>query len=466
MNRRIAFSCIVLILIVCLGLSVVVIFGAGFLVWKSETIVDSSPSQNTPTSQANPIDPPQPGESTAINPGILAEMELIQRQVIQERGLEETGVFTRVLFTKDQLRQRVLDDFLEDYSPEEAQNDVLVLDSFGLLNPDFDMLHFYQDLLSEQVAGFYDNETKEMVVVQGSQFGGPERLTYAHEFTHALQDQNYDVRNGLNFSEEKCENDTERCVAIQSLIEGDASLSELNWFVNHATTEDKTDIFDFYDTFKSPVLDTAPEFFAKDFLFPYENGLTFTQYLYEHGGWDAVDQAYANLPASSEQILHPERYPEDIPILVNLPELSAALGEGWEELDRGVMGEWYMYLILAYGLDADAQVKEKDAAEAAEGWGGDSYAVFYRPEDGATLMILRTNWESSKDLNEYVNVFEDYARDRFGRPENQERDRILWQDGSEVHVLHIEGIYTTWILAPDEGLANQVWESIQNQKSP
>ena len=91
-----------------------------------------------------------------------------------------------VLLSPDQLRQNVINDFLADYTDEQVADDVLELSTIGLLEPNFDLRTFYVDLLSEQVAGYYDNETGEMFVVQGQGFQGPERLTYSHEFTHVL----------------------------------------------------------------------------------------------------------------------------------------------------------------------------------------------------------------------------------------------------------------------------------------
>ena len=266
MNRRILISCLVLVLVVCVVLSAVSILGAGFLFREAAQSSEDIPAAESGNSQDAREQTPQEtgpdipsGEAeSSISPDTAAQMELIQRQVIRDRGLQPNGEFTRVLFTSDQLRQRVLDDFLEDYTPEDAQQDVIVLSAFGLLNPEFDFYNFYVDLLSEQVAGFYDNETKEMVVVGGKEFGGIERMTYAHEYVHALQDQNYDIKYGLNYSEDGCENESERCAAIQALLEGDASLSQLNWFLSHATAEDRTDVLSFYDTNESPVFDSAP----------------------------------------------------------------------------------------------------------------------------------------------------------------------------------------------------------------
>lgn len=471
MNRKVVMTCAVLAIVICLCISVIFIIGAGLSLWETKPFANIPGIEKLPfVSQATPesletedVPTLNPEYQTEISPQTIAEMEIIQRQVISERGLQSTGVFTRTLLTRDQLRQRVIDDFLEDYSQEEAQEDGIVLESIGLLNADFDMYNFYLDLLSEQIAGFYDNETKEMVVVQGSEFAGTERLTYAHEYTHALQDQNYDMRDGLDYSEGACEDDSERCAAIQALIEGDASLSELNWFMDYADEGDRLDILNFYGTFEQPIMDSAPDFITEDFLFPYEYGFEFVQYLYDRGGWKTIDQVYANLPRSTEQILHPERYPDDRPIPVSLPDLSEVLGEGWEELTQDVMGEWYTYLILAYGMDEDARLAEEEAAKAAEGWGGDAFIVYQHPDSGNIVMVLRSLWETSNELKEFVEAFQSYARDRFDRPREVQPDYVMWQGDGEVHTLHIENVYTTWILAPDEDTANLVWGAITNQ---
>ncbi len=75
--------------------------------------------------------------------------------------------------------------------------------------PDFDLKQWYTDLYSEQIAGYYDDEIKTMFVVQDTGFGGYEKLTYAHEYTHVLQDQVYGFDDILDMSEEACQADSE-----------------------------------------------------------------------------------------------------------------------------------------------------------------------------------------------------------------------------------------------------------------
>ena len=395
-----------------------------------------------------------------IPPEIAGQMEQIEAQVIELRRLQPSGSVTRALLTRDQLRQKIETDFFEDYSPEEAREDSIVLSALGLLQTGFDMFTFYQDLLSEQIAGQYDHKNKEMDIVQGSGFGGTERLTYAHEYTHALQDQNFDIEDGLNYTNESCEEDSERCAAIQALLEGDASMLELDWFSNYATQQDMIDIQDFYAEYESPIYDTAPDFLREDFIFPYIYGQSFVEYLYNLGGWEAINDAYRNVPVSTEQILHPERYPADQPEIVELPDLMPILGEGWRELDRGVMGEWYTFLILAHGLNPEARLSESESKAASDGWGGDEYLVYYDDQNRTIILVMHTSWESVNDATQFYNAFQKHSTARFGAPSNLQNNRIGWTHEGGYTELSTQNQFTTWVLAPDEAIAQQIWSAI------
>jgi len=481
-DRRIFIACIVLLIAACLFVCCLAAIGAGVYLWPFSSVIETSEAEGLPgpeeinpapekevatpivgdtdlteTTDASGSDLPTPSAEDESIPGEVArQMDEIQMQVILERGLKPTENVKRGLYSAEQLRERVLNDFLEDYSPEEAQNDALSLAAFGLLESDFDLYNFYIDLLSEQIAGFYDQETKEMVVVQGEGFNGPERLTYAHEYTHALQDQNYDIENGLNFNDETCDVDSERCAAVQALIEGDASLAELNWFFENGTPEDQAEIMEFYNSYEMPIFNSAPEFITMDFTFPYDHGYTFVESLYDQGGWGTVDRAYQNLPQSTEQILHPERYPDDQPIPVELPDFSGILDSNWAEIDRGTMGEWYTYLILSKGLDVDARLDEETASHAAEGWGGDAYVVYHKADTRESVMMLLSTWDTPEDADEFSAAFRAYANGRFGESPDD-----TWQGSDGFHAFYHVGVYTAWVLAPDDIMTKELWEFTQ-----
>ncbi len=411
-----------------------------------------------PTSE-EPTKTPYP--TSVLDAQLSTEIDLIQTQVVEERGLQPKHPVPVVLLSPDQLRTNVVNDFLADYTDEETADDVLELSIIGLLEPGFDLRTLYIDLLSEQIAGYYDNETAEMFVVQGLGFQGPERLTYSHEYTHVLQDQNYDIKNGLNYNDDACEVDTERCAGIQALIEGDATVSQTIWFQYYATADDKKQVSDFYNSLKSPVYDSAPAFLKDDFVFPYNQGAAFVQDLYTNGGWSSVDAAYQNPPDSTEQILHPNLYPSDQPIPVDLPDLVPTLGAGWREVSRNQMGEWYTYLILARGVDTNARLSDSTAASAAAGWGGDEYLVLHNDSTNATVFVMKTVWDSSNDAAEFISSFEKYANSRFGVKAAQQGDTFTWSYNGGYTSILLSGSTTIWITAPDAATAQTISSQVQ-----
>jgi hypothetical protein len=476
-SRNVLIACGVLILIACACVSLVGLGGLTLFISDREivsgeinTVISPVAEEATPV-RTDTIETPSIPASTDggeavptlipddISAEIEREMDELQQQVIELRGLQSLRPVERSLLTSEQLREKVISDFFEDYSEEEAFGDAVVLAAFNLLDQDFDLYDFFIELYSEQVAGYYDDETEEMYVVRGSGFQGPERLTYTHEYNHVLQDQNFDIEKGLNYSEEQCELDSERCAATQALLEGDSTLLELIWFSLNATEEDQREIFEYYDLSESPIYDRAPDFMKEDFLFPYQAGQVFVETLYLEGGWDAVNDAYGNVPLSTEQILHPEKYPEDRPVNVLLPDLLGVLEDGWREIDKGVMGEWYTYLILAFGLDEMARLSENAAMAGADGWGGDMYAVYY-DDEGDTALVLKTIWDADREAKEFKEQFEIYSFNRFGDPVVSRAGHLEWKSEEGYTEFHIDGDETIWIFAPDSITAHTIWDSL------
>jgi hypothetical protein len=421
---------------------------------STRTAIALPPATTEVTPSITITETPVPTETTGIDPKIQAEMDEIEAQVMEMRGLNSTEPVARTLLKTEELHQRVLDDFLADYSEEEARDDVHVLSLLGLIDPDFDLFTFYLDLFTEQIAGFYDDELKEMYVVQGEGFKGPERLTYAHEFVHALQDQTYDLQEGLGFTDETCEEDSERCAGLQALIEGDATLLEEQWLRNYATPQDYLEIVEFIGTFEMPVYDSAPAFMKDDFIFPYTYGLDFVREIHLNGGWAAVDAVYANPPISTEQILHPERYPDDVPIILEAPDLAPFLGEGWREIEHDVLGEWYTRLTL------DEFLYDSPSELAAAGWGGDYYVALYNDERQQGAFILMTIWDSVRDTEEFYLAFQDYGEARFGNG-TLSTINSTWDSNEGQAMIERWGNQTLWILAPDVQVLEILREAIE-----
>jgi hypothetical protein len=407
-----------------------------------------------------PVNPSKTGSSdvpSTLSADLKAQMDEIQKQVIALRGLQPNKPVIRDLLTPAELKKKVETDFFKDYSAQDAKNDALVLSTLGLLPHNFDLMDLYTRLYTEQIAGYYDSETKEMYVVQGKAFGGIERMTYAHEYTHTLQDQNYDLRNGLKINNENCKKETEYCSAVTALLEGDASFTEQEWMLGKATQQDRKDIQDFYSSYSSPVFDSAPLYMQSDFLFPYKQGLEFVYSLKDRGGYTLVDGALKNPPVSTEQIMHPDKYPADKPIAITLPDLSNISSGGWKQVEQNVLGEWYSYLVLADGQDSHYRLPEDSSRNAAAGWGGDRYALYLRQSDNAVMFVLQSRWDSEKDAGEFFTQMAQYGQDRWGSPAVTKTGQFIWNQTTDGTVTFgKQGTDTLWVIAPDEAARNAV----------
>ena len=410
MGKKISLSLVAIIISGCVLISAGLIVGAFFL-------LKAQKSYTPPTVEAT-----EP-------PSVDAQMDKIQEQVSDIRGLKMNTELKRAMMSSAELQDVVMNDFFKDYTPEEAQQDVDVLSALGLLETDFDLLQFYIDLYSEQIAGYFDSTTKEMYVIGDAGFTGLERMTYAHEFTHVLQDQNYDLENGLKLNDDYCEIESEYCAAVSALVEGDATLTEQYWFLSDSTDQDKNDVSDFQSSYESPVYDSAPAYMKQDFLFPYQQGFTFVQALYGEDKWKSVDAAYANPPVSTEQILHPEKYPNEKPLTVDLPDLAGVLGEGWTEIDRGEIGEWYTSLVLDSGIDSAFQLDTSTAADAAAGWGGDGYVYYDDSNSDAFVFAWLSTWDADAEADEFFAATKQYGTLRWGSPTFENEVKITWPEG-------------------------------------
>jgi hypothetical protein len=184
-------------------------------------------------------------------------------------------------------------------------------------------------MLASQVAGLYNPDDKKLYVVSRSgRIGALEKATFSHEFTHALQDQNFDL--GSLKLDEIGQGD--RSFARLALVEGDATLAMTYWEIQNLTTADLGELLQQAQTDPSTAqLAALPAILRESLLFPYVQGLTFVQGLQSGGGWRAVDSAFAKPPASTEQILHPDKYTAgEQPDAVTLPsDLAAKVGSGW-----------------------------------------------------------------------------------------------------------------------------------------
>jgi hypothetical protein len=332
----------------------------------------------------------------------------IEAQVSQLRGLKPRSDVTLTFLDQQSLTQYFVNNFQKDYLPNERESDQKLLTVLGLLSQGDSVMQVLLDVLQEQVIGVYNSEDKVMYLLgDKAQFGPDEKSTFAHEFTHALQDQYYD----LNMLSPKHPQNDDRALAIQALIEGDAVLSQRLWAQSNLTSDELGQMGQGGADSK---LFSAPLFIREQLLFPYGDGFNFVRQMYQTGGgYVGVDQVFQNPPESTAQILHPEKYrTHQKPVDVSLADLSPSLGAGWRTINSNVMGELDIRLMLEQFTDPTR------AARGASGWGGDRWELLEK--DGRQAIVLKTVWDTDNDARNFFDTMGLALRNRFGGAKQEE----------------------------------------------
>ncbi len=203
------------------------------------------------------------------------------------------------------------------------------------------------------------------------------KSTFVHELTHIMQE-SYSLPERTTFDGAK---------ALTSLKEGDTTLMA-DTFKNDGVVPPSAEV-------SVPSTSGLPESINKINRFVYQYGVEFVKAVYEQGGWGAVDEAYANPPTTTEQIMHPEKYfaQEDA-----LTVEAASVTGDWNLTKTERFGEYFIFVML------DKWISETEAETAAEGWGGDNFTYYERDDD--FLFTWNIVWDSKDDANEFYLAFQ------------------------------------------------------------
>jgi hypothetical protein len=284
----------------------------------------------------------------------------------------------------------------EDSTPAEMHASEVALKKLGLIPQDFQFRPFIIGLLTEQVAGYYDPKQQEFFLADWIDLDG-QKPVMAHELTHALQDQHFNLR----LFEKWPKGDSDAELAAHALVEGDASLA-MAVYVSRSPLR----IISLMKSMgssqsTSEEIDRAPRALRESLMFPYKEGMQWVQHLHRRDGWPLVSKAYKELPQSTEQILHAEKYfAREAPVKVTMPDISATLGSGWKQIDTDVNGEWSYYLILDEYLKSALESKN-----AAAGWGGDRYSVYEGAKPGSVVITQLAAWDTPHDAMEFFDAY-------------------------------------------------------------
>jgi hypothetical protein len=341
---------------------------------------------------------------SASNPLLAAFDEVLQR-VVSLRQLQPKAAIQRAVRNRQQIRTAVLALAQEALSPAEWEAERKAMVQWGLLAPDFRLKEFVLDLLTEQAAGYYDPKQQTFFIADWL----PQLVqkpVMAHELVHALQDQHYNLQKNFDLVKDQ----SDLSLARKALVEGDAMAVMLVYLLEPLglTMADLPDMGTLLQGSASllgeqfQVYTRAPLILRQQLLFPYVHGLAFVKAALAHGGWPGLQRIYQHPPVSTQQIMHPETYFTETPMLPN--EVTLDVPEGvlstpWHKLKRDVLGEFFLSVILQQFLP------EEEARQSAAGWRGDRYELFEQQDSGRLLLVCVTDWGTPAEATAFFQSY-------------------------------------------------------------
>ena len=381
-------------IVMLMVIAVIVVFAmlAGVVVTSIQSWESLPPAATLSFASSLPTPLPTPSPVPSPTPEGLWSQVMIARLFDQTAHQVETlrGLSPRAEVPLSFLDEREMATLLRRFYVERGPEDKLAPYTLLGLLPDVPI-----SIRPPQAAGIYVPEQEQLYVATGRQeSSADDQALLAHAYAHALQDQHF----GLGAMDARATT-TDSTLAVQALVEGDATLLTALYRYEDLTTADWEYLTELVSRAEQPgygeELDSV-ETWARLQRFPYREGRRFAGALFQAGGWEAINRAYADPPRSTEQVLHPERYlgERDLPAEVVVPDLGVVLGEGWTVLLRDTLGEFVA------GLYLDETLPEATARQAADGWDGDTFVV-WEHEDGRRMLVWRTVWDSTAEAAEF-----------------------------------------------------------------
>jgi hypothetical protein len=343
---------------------------------------ESSASESTTTTTE-----PQDLESVVLD---------IESFVERERGLKYKHRVSVRLAGEGEFQRLLLTDFDKELPALQEEQQVLI--ALGLVPPGTDVVEAERSLLSIGVVGFFDPETKQLVV-RGQEITPYVREVLAHELTHALDDQWFDL------NRPQLDNpDDESSFGFSGLAEGNARRIENAYLSSLSSAEqDQASMEEAQLIAQHPELFRLPGVLLTLAQAPYDEGPKFVQALLDSGGQAALDNAFVSPPVTSEQILDSKKFlAGEGPVAVPAPTADSSAA------NVGVLGELLLREMLFESLTSGSEINR-----TINGWGGDSYVTWTDPA-GKTCLRDTFVGDTPLDTQELVRAITQWAGDRNG----------------------------------------------------
>ena len=327
--------------------------------------------------------------AAASGGSIEAEVARISDFVAKARDLPFDHPVKVKLLDDEAFKARVRADAVDD--EKELTETEGVLRALGLLKPGVSLKEVLTSFLEQGVVGFYDPKTDELVV-RGAAMTPYVRVTLAHELTHALDDQHFQLdRPDIDKA------DDERSIAFTSLVEGNAVRVQDEYKATLSKADRQSADDEEARLGRGVDLSSIPRVIPELIGFPYIFGPRLLDALVKAGGERRVDAAFTSPPQTTEQVVDAAAWLDGTatPVKVAPPKADGAV------YDQGALGFWGVYVLL------EEELGQKDAATAAQGWGGDWYVAWKRGD--ATCVRATFVMDTPRDEQELTASLEDWA---------------------------------------------------------
>lgn len=342
---------------------------------------------------------PAPAESPNAGPlcsqaaGIASELAMIS-------GMNLHHAVPCDLITKQKVNDFLKKRVKEATTPDEIRAEELTLKKFGFVPPDFDLEKSTVDLLTEQAAAFYDYDKKKLFVTETTS-PETESPVLAHELSHAIADQNFNLGKFIRQGRKSDDGATARL----AVMEGQATwlMSEYLARKLGQSLKNSPSLVRMMSALgdssgQYPVFDNAPLYLRQTLVFPYTKGMLFQQAVIEKDGDKGFAEVFRRPPASTQQILHPEKYFQAVqPVTPELPDPK--LPHGFKSLVGGSLGE------LDHEVLLEQYAGKAAADEIGPHWAGSVFELRENKKAGRVVLLYAVQWDSPDTARRYFEAY-------------------------------------------------------------
>jgi Protein of unknown function (DUF2510) len=250
---------------------------------------------------------------------------------------------------------------------KEIENLATTLRALGLIDANTDLLKSLDTAKQSGTLAFYSPSNEEIVVRGTGPIDVEKQATLAHELTHVLQDQHFDLQ-GLRH--DVADSKTASNGALTALVEGDAERIKFDYL--RGLPQSDRDAYDAAEAKLGSGIDAEMKDVAEivriELGAPYSFGPAVIKALTAKDGNAAVDDALRRGKPSDEIYLDPASALSDRdPVEVNEPSIA----KGDHQVGKAdTIGAFDLYTVLATRLDRQA------ALDAADTWAGDRMVTY------------------------------------------------------------------------------------------